>query len=118
MKKVRVTAAFPPGFFDGLASPPLVIRPGEVLEVAEEKSDRWPAFVLVINGKGGRGWVPARYLKPDGERAVATRGYDTTTLNPSEGDLLTVLDEDAESGWLWCRDKDGALGWFAMDSVA
>ena len=118
-EKVRVTASFPPGFFDGLTQPPLVMRPGEALEVVEtEPSERWPAFVLVANLTGGRGWVPERYLKREGAQAVAIRRYDTTTLNPSQGDVLTVLEEDRESGWVWCRDAERREGWFAMDSVA
>ena len=117
--KVRVTAGFPPDFFDGLAQPPLVMRPGDALEVVEtEKSERWPAFVLVVNRDGGRGWVPERYLKRQGGRAVAIKRYDTTTLNPPQGEVLIVLEEDRESGWLWCRDANGREGWFAMDSVA
>ncbi len=118
-RKVRVTASFPPDFFDGLAEPPLVMRPGEPLEVIEtETSARWPAFVLVANRAGGRGWVPNRYLQREGKEAIATQAYDTTTLNPSRGEILTVLEEDRESGWLWCRDANEREGWFAMDSVA
>ncbi len=118
-KQVRVTASFPPDFFDGLAQPPLVMRPGEALEVIEtETSARWPAFVLVANRAGGRGWVPERYLERQGQNAVAIRRYDTTTLNPSRGEVLSVLEEDRESGWLWCRDETGREGWFATDSVA
>ena len=110
--------AFPPDFFDGL-TPPLIMVAGEAMEVIEsEKSERWPAFVLVVNQRGGRGWVPERYLKRQGKRAVAVRGYDTATLNPLKGDVLTVLEEDRESGWLWCRDLGGKEGWFAIDCVA
>jgi uncharacterized protein YgiM (DUF1202 family) len=118
-RKVRVTVAFPPNFFDGLTQPPLNMRRGEVLQVVEkEKSERWPTFVLVVNESGGRGWVPERHLRRQGKEAVATLEYDTTTLNPSKGDILTVLKEDNESGWLWCRDPKGKEGWFAIDSVA
>ncbi len=118
-RKVRVTASFAPGFFDGLAQPPIVMRAGEALQVIEtETSERWPAFVLVVNGAGGRGWVPERYLRRQGKAAVAIRPYDTTTLAPARGDVLTVLEEDRESGWVWCRDANGHEGWFAMDSVA
>lgn len=117
-EKVRVTASFPPDFFDGLATT-LVMRPGEALEVVEdEESKRWPAFALVVNGHGDRGWVPKRYLKRQGEKAVAIKRYDTTTLSPSREEVLTVLEKDIESGWLWCRDKEGREGWFPMDSVS
>jgi len=118
-RKVRVTLTFPPDFFDGLTKPPLVMRPGDAFEVVEEEeSERWPAFVLVVNERGDRGWVPERYLKRQGKKALAIRRYDTTTLDPSKDDFLTVLEEDRESGWLWCRDSRGKEGWFALDSVA
>jgi len=118
-RRVRVTVAFPPNFFDGLTQPPLIMQQGELLEVVEkEKSERWPAFVLVVNEKSGRGWVPERYLKRQGKKAVAIRRYDTTTLDPLKDDVLLVLEEDRESGWLWCRDSSGREGWFATDLVA
>jgi uncharacterized protein YgiM (DUF1202 family) len=117
-RKVRVGLSFPPNFFEGLAQPPLVMRRGEALEVVEdEKSEEWPAFVLVVNQKGERGWVPKRYLKREGNKALAIKGYDTTTLNPVKGEILTVLEADEESGWLWCRDGSGNAGWFAVDHL-
>lgn len=117
-RKVRVAKSFPPDFFDGLTRPPLVMRPGEALSVQPDLSGAWPAFVLVVNEKGERGWVPRRCLHLRGKKAVATRRYDTTTLNPSVGDLLTVVEEDIEGGWFWCRDGSGNLGWFAIDHLA
>ena len=83
----------------------------------DEASEEWPAFVLVKNEKGERGWVPERYLRRHGNNAVALRGYDTTTLNPAVGEFLTVLEEDIEGGWSWCRDKKGRIGWFAVDHL-
>jgi len=117
MREVQVAVGFPPDFFDGLTQPPLVIKPGDSLRVEDEASEEWPAFVLVKNEKGERGWVPERYLRRQGNNAVALRGYDTTTLNPAVGEFLTVLEEDIEGGWLWCRDKKGRIGWFAVDHL-
>jgi hypothetical protein len=114
---VRVTAGFPPDFFDGLAQPPLVIRPGDRLAVEDAKSEDWPAFSLVANEKGERGWVPTRYLRRQGRLAIATKRYDTATLSPRVGDILEVIEEDAESGWLWCRDERRNVGWFAIDHI-
>lgn len=83
----------------------------------EEGSGSWPAFVLVVNDADERGWVPRRYLRRRGKRAVAIRTYDTTTLNPRRNEVLTVLEADTESGWLWCRDGRGNVGWFAIDHL-
>lgn len=119
-RKVRVATSFSLDFFDGLTEPPLVMLPGETLEIDEsEKSNSWPAFVLVLNKNGGRGWVPKRFLKYEigGKKASVIKGYDTTTLNPSKGETLTVLEEDREGGWVWCRSKDGKEGWFAIDHL-
>jgi uncharacterized protein YgiM (DUF1202 family) len=49
---------------------------------------------------------------------IVIKGYDTETLNPSEGEILTILEEDRESGWVWCRDEKGRKGWFAIDNLA
>ena len=117
-KRVRVMSAFPPDFFDGLAQPPLIMQKGDALTVEDDVSEEWPAFVLVTKRKGERGWVPEPYLRRQGKSAIATTGYDTTTLDPSEGEVLTVIDEDTESGWVWCRDKGGNRGWFAIDHLA
>jgi len=116
-EQVRVARSFPPDFFDGLTQPPLVMRPGDGLSVQPDPSGAWPAFVLVVNERGERGWVPRRHLRLLGAKAVATTYYDTRTLNPPVGELLAVIEEDLESGWLWCRDERGNLGWFAISHL-
>lgn len=117
-KQVCVAKALPPDFFEGLSEPPLIIEPGDVLTIMDALSKEWPEFVLVLNGKGERGWVPARYLKHQEKGALAIKRYDTTTLNPLEGEMLEIVEEDLTSGWLWCRDRNGRLGWFAMDHLS
>jgi uncharacterized protein YgiM (DUF1202 family) len=117
-KKFRVVEAFPSGFFDGLSDPPLVVNPGDALTVTDEQgSGTWPAFALVVNSSKECGWVPGRYLQRQGREAVALRRYDTTTLNPAANETLTVIEADVESGWLWCRDKRGKTGWFAINRL-
>lgn len=118
-KRFRVTEAFPSGFFDGLSQPPLVIEPGDKLTVSEAQgSGSWPAFVLVQKSPTESGWVPRRYLERRGRAAVALQHYDTTTLNPAANEVLTVIEADVESGWLWCRDRTGRKGWFAINRLA
>lgn len=118
-KTVRVAKSFPPDFFDGLTQPPMVMRPGDrmTVESEAEAGSEWPAFALVSTERGERGWVPKRYLSREGSKAVALRQYDTTTLAPAAGEVLTVLEEDLESAWLWCRDGKGRAGWFAIDHI-
>lgn len=116
-RKFRATRVFPPGFFDGL-SRQLAIRPGDHVKVdVEQSSTAWPAFVLVANDGGENGWVPRRFLEGDGAERIVIEAYDTTTLDPQLGEVLELLEADPESGWLWCRDPRGAIGWFPISYV-
>jgi hypothetical protein len=118
-KRFRVTETFPLDFLEGLSQPPMVLNPGDVVTVTEEKgSGTWPAFVLVVKAPTERGWVPERYLRRSGQDAVALRHYDTTTLNPARDDILTVIEPDVASGWLWCRDTRGKVGWFSINRLS
>ena len=112
--KVRVVRRLPPS--DRVSSPPLAVERGEKLVVVE-RDRHWPKFLLVDNGSGGRGWVPERCLRLAEGGAIVTLPYDTTSLDPAPGELLEVLDDDRESGWYWCRDARGSLGWFPIDHV-
>jgi hypothetical protein len=112
--KVRVARRLPPS--ERVSSPPVSVSPGEKLIVVE-RDRHWDHFLLVDNAAGGRGWVPDRCLRVDGEVATVILPYDTTTLDPAPGDSLEVLDEDTEGGWYWCRDGGGNLGWFPVDHV-
>lgn len=114
--RFRVLEAFPAGFFDDLA-PTLIIRPGDRVTVSTEESKTWPAFALVTNDRGERGWVPKRCLRQDGDRALVTHDYDTTTLDPAPGEILELIEADLEGGWLRCRDPHGRIGWFPVTMV-
>lgn len=65
----------------------------------------------------GTGWVPARHLSQPSGAAVVTIAYDTTELPAAVGEILEVLTEDLESGWLWCRSA-GRDGWVPAHTVA
>jgi hypothetical protein len=113
-RTVRVTRALPGSV--RVSDPPLRIRPRGTVTVLE-RSDEWPAFVLVRTPGGEVGWVPERYLGPERPQTRVRRAYDTTSLEPTVGETLTVLSSDTESGWLWCRDADGRVGWYPIDFV-
>jgi hypothetical protein len=83
---------------------------------AAEVDDEWPEFVFVTCADGS-GWVPARYLSSSSGPAVVQEAYDTTELPTQAGDLLQVVEEDAISGWLWCRSVDGREGWVPINTV-
>ena len=113
-RKFRVVRYLPPSTV--ATSPPLAVQEGDSLEIVRQ-DDTWTAFLLVRTPDGRRGWVPGRYLRRTGDTAVAKRAYDTTTLEPQVGELLEALEEDAESGWRWCRDRHGREGWFPTEYV-
>jgi|SRR5271170_5891 len=113
-RTVRVTRALPPS--TRASDPPLRVRRGDPVTVGE-RSDEWPAFVLVTTPTGGCGWVPERHLGRDRPRTRVARDFDTRSLDPAVGETLTVLERDAKSGWLWCRDADRSLGWYPLDYV-
>ena len=96
--------------------PPIVIEPGEQVEVGERDTE-WPEFVFVTT-RCGSGWVPARCLSRATGTATAVTRYDTTELRISTGELLDVLERDAASGWTWCRNASGAEGWVPDRTIA
>jgi uncharacterized protein YgiM (DUF1202 family) len=111
MAKVRVTAEHRPS-----TMPPIKVRPGDRVFVHERDSE-WPAFVKVTRTDGGSGWVPSRHLSAmTGEASVMT-AYDTQEVAGRLGEILTVIEPDDESGWLWCRNENGAEGWLPRRSV-
>ena len=75
-----------------------------------ERDTEWPAFVFVTTAAGS-GWVPERYLSGDRPRARVLRGYSTLELPVTAGALLTLVEDDPESGWSWCTDGVGRSGW-------
>lgn len=94
---------------------PLQVAVGDEVQVGE-RDTRWPEFVFVTAAHG-TGWVPARHLSQPSGAAVARTAYDTTELPTDVGDVLEVLAEDLESGWLWCRSGKGRTGWVPVSTV-
>jgi hypothetical protein len=99
--------------------PALQVAVGELVQLGEQ-DDRWPAFVFVTTPHGS-GWVPARHLStpsdPPPRTAVVKIPYDTTELPTQVGEVLEVLTEDRDSGWLWCRADNGRQGWVPVAAV-
>ncbi|MGA7922530.1 MAG: SH3 domain-containing protein [Thermoplasmata archaeon] len=109
--RFRVLRRLPPS--SRVTQPPLMLAPGTLVTIGERSSE-WPAFVLVASPTGATGWVPERLLERVGETRVAKENYDTTTLDPAPGEVLTGLDEDRDAGWIWCERKPGEAGWFPV----
>lgn len=95
---------------------PLKLAVGDAVVVGR-RDDEWPAFVFVTAAQGA-GWVPSRHLSAGVGDAVVVSPYDTTELATSPGDPLEVVARDDESGWLWCRSRDGREGWVPGHTLA
>ncbi|QVQ54370.1 hypothetical protein J4H86_12220 [Spiractinospora alimapuensis] len=89
--------------------PALRIAPGDVAEVGENDTT-WPAFVFVTTASG-TGWVPERHLGTERPTTTVVTAYNTRELPVSAQDELTVHEDDPESGWSWCTNRDGHAGW-------
>jgi uncharacterized protein YgiM (DUF1202 family) len=111
MQKVRVVAAHRPS-----QTPPIQVGPGDPVQV-HERDDDWPAFVKVTTPAGGSGWVPSRHLSAGEGSATVVTPYNTLELVALPGEVLTVVERDDGSGWLWCRNAQGQEGWIPVRSV-
>ena len=97
--------------------PPLVVKAGDHVETGE-LSEEWSAFRWCVSDEGLGGWVPDRYLAPGSEReATVLHDYDTTELAAEAGEIVTVIEADEESGWLWCGGSSGRRGWLPISAV-
>ncbi|MGB7425572.1 MAG: SH3 domain-containing protein, partial [Ornithinimicrobium sp.] len=96
--------------------PPLKLKVGDTVR-AGDRDTEWPEFVFATAVDGGTGWVPVRHLsQPTGTATVQTM-YDTTELPTQVGEVLEVVTEDVESGWLWCRSGSARQGWVPIRTV-
>jgi hypothetical protein len=95
-------------------APVRVVAGDEV--TASERDAQWPAFVFVTATQGA-GSVPARQLSADAGPATVLTPYDTTELPTQPGQILTMLHEDPESGWHWCRDASRRERWVPARSL-
>jgi SH3 domain len=94
---------------------PLRVGRGEAVTIGE-RDTTWPAFVFVT-AAGGEGWVPVRHLDAESGSTTVLEPYDTTELPTEQGEILTVVTRDDESGWLWLRDRAGRQGWVPADTI-
>lgn len=91
------------------ARPAIRIVPDDEVAVGHRDTE-WPAFVFVTTTEGS-GWVPERYLNADRPTAKVIHAYDTQELQATTGTVLTLIEDDPDSGWSWCVSADGQAGW-------
>jgi uncharacterized protein YgiM (DUF1202 family) len=93
---------------------PIILCLGDIVTI-EDRESEWPGWIWCTTARGKSGWTPKSYIQRDGDKGVTLRSYDATELSVTEGEELTIINE--ESGWFWCRTKDGHLGWVPKQSV-
>ena len=101
---------------------PFSVTTGEVFQVSE-KSDFWnnnPHWIWIwcTDQHGRSGWVPKNLIDfhADGMKGIARYSYAATELAVVVGDELIA--EKEESGWIWCKNKQGESGWVPLENVA
>ncbi len=95
---------------------PIKLVQGEKVRVT--KRDLWQdqyLWLWCVSASGGEGWVPAVFLRVEGDTAYALRDYDAIELTVAEGEQLDLL--EAVSGWYWARNAEGELGWVPVANV-
>lgn len=95
--------------------PPLQLTPGDEVRIGARDTE-WPEFVFV-SAAHGTGWVPARHLSTAIGTAQVLTAYNTKELPTRVGERLAVLEEDEQSGWLWCRAENGREGWVPLKTL-
>jgi hypothetical protein len=95
--------------------PPIRVVPGQRVQVGQ-RDTQWPAFVFVTTTDGA-GWIPERHLNASSDPAVVMTGYDTTELETTAGEELTLIKRDDPSGWAWVRNAAGQQGWVPLRTV-
>lgn len=108
-KKCRAMSGYRSAYPD-----PLKLRSGEVVTIGEKRSE-WNGWLWCKDENGKTGWVPENYIKRKGDMGKLLVNYDATELTVEKGEELEIIKE--ESGWLWCKNKNGNLGWIPKEKV-
>lgn len=87
---------------------PFVIKKGDKLQTSIRDSE-WEGWIWCLKADGKSAWVPEGYLQIQNDDAIALQDYNAIELSVKIGDMLELV--KSESGWYWCRDKDGYQGW-------
>jgi hypothetical protein len=87
---------------------PLRVGKGQELAIGSRESE-WPGWIWCTAPDGQSGWVPESYVARRGDRARVLRGYDASELSVRAGEEVAAGIE--ESGWIWCTNQEGQVGW-------
>ena len=85
------------------------------IEKWEPKDSEWAGWAFCVDQRGVKGWVSEKYLRVNGNSAVAVRDYNATELAVQKGEVLKVQYE--EFGWAWVENAKGAQGWVPLKNI-
>ncbi|MEE8578270.1 MAG: SH3 domain-containing protein [candidate division Zixibacteria bacterium] len=87
---------------------PLILTEGTKVRIGHRESDS-PGWIWCAIDDGKEGFIPENFIISDGAIGRLKRSYDATELTVAVDQRLVIIEE--ESGWLYCRNENGKLGW-------
>ena len=109
MKRCRVVKSHRRTYPD-----PLIVKEGDEVTIVERDED-YPGWIWCTDSNEKSGWVPEAFMQIGGETATMKRDYTALELNAAEGEPLNILEE--ESGWVFCKNREGEKGWVPSENV-
>ncbi len=93
---------------------PVVFAKGDRV-IIDKRDTEWPEFLWCINEEGEGAWIPESYLDRDDDVGILNTVYSSIELKADKGERLSII--KSASGWHWCRNSLGKLGWIPEKSV-
>ena len=91
---------------------PIRVRRGDIV-IVRERASEWQGWKWCLHPDGREGWVPEKILKLRKDVAEILEDYDAAELSVASGE--SVEGEREESGWIWCRNRNGEAGWLPRE---
>jgi len=93
---------------------PIKLKEGELVKIEkwEPKDSDWAGWAFCVDQRGVKGWVSEKYLRVDGNSAVAICNYAATELSVQSGETVEVHHQ--EFGWAWVENANGGQGWVPL----
>ena len=106
MTKERTTIA---SHIKGYEHPIILSRNDKIIIKEWGDSQLW---VWGVNERQQEGWIPINILEINDDEAITLKDYDATEMTIGIGETVHILEEN--SGWYWCENATGELGWIPV----
>ncbi len=101
--------------YDAQYPDPLTMSVGDELKIVKRRDDEWPGWMFCESQSGKRGWVPGKFVKIDGDGALAKQSYVAREVTVMEGEIVRI--ESVESGWAWVTNMTNETGWVPLKNL-